>query len=259
MTIKTVPPQLLSVVNVVHDILRVVYFPHMKYTWKHVEPEHAKIVLEFPDSSSLLNTAVVTSTHSYELVNLPFGNALWNTWMDNTLMPFSTIYNYVNKAIKFCTVNPRVLINLDNGVTPFIVSDKWTLLSGDHVEQTYSIFVKLVQNDQLALRVYIGGHELEIMPTDRSVTVTVNNKVVDKYDKGVMVPDNSESFAIRLVEANKRIVIESRMVPIQIYYLTDILTILVGTELQGQLTGLCAHMDGTYKVEIPKIYSVSHL
>lgn len=77
----------------------------MKYTWKHVEPKHAKIVLEFPESSSLLNTAVVTSTHSYELVNLPFGNALWNTWMDNTLMPFSTIYDYVNKAISkffFC-------------------------------------------------------------------------------------------------------------------------------------------------------------
>lgn len=63
----------------------------------------------------------------------------------------------------------------------------------------YSIFVKSVQNNVLALKVYVGEHELEIMPVDGDMTVTIDNEVIDKtnIEKGVMIPKNSDSYVIR--------------------------------------------------------------
>lgn len=205
------------------DVLRVVFYPHMKYSWTHVEPKTAKIVYEFPYLTHDLNTAVITPTHSYELVQLPFGHPVWNMWMDNTHYAFKHLYQYINEqSSKFfslqrcplmlrklaksistlftevCTVYLRVLQTLDNGTIPFVVPDKWTLISGDHVYQEFSVFVKLVQNNALALKVYVGEHELEIMPVSSGVVVSVDNKVVDNYGKGVMVPENqSDSYAIK--------------------------------------------------------------
>ena len=54
-------------------------------------------------------------------------------------------------------------------------------MSGDHIHHTYSIFVKLVQNKKLALRVYIGEHEMEIMPLEAKVSVKIDNKIIDDY------------------------------------------------------------------------------
>lgn len=86
------------------DILHAGYFSHMKYTWNRVEPGNAKIVLEFPYSTSLLNTAVATPTYSYELVHLPFGDPLWNPWMDNAQFSFLMLHNYVKGGLSklFC-------------------------------------------------------------------------------------------------------------------------------------------------------------
>lgn len=167
----------------------------------------------------------------------------------------------------------------------------------------YSIFVKSVQDNVLALKVYVGEHELEIMPVNGGMTVTIDNEVIDKtnIEKGVMIPKNSDSYVIRwipsvlifqqiliylnfnltrwflqnntvleynynirafsdrLTKGYEIVTIESQLLPFQIYYLPDSVTIFMGTSLQGQVTGMCGHMDSTHETKIPQIYSVSHL
>lgn len=82
---------------------------------------------------------------------------------------------------------------------PFVMSDKWTLISSDHVDQTYAVFVKSVQKrNKLAVKMYVGDHEIEIIPNEYNAAVTVDGKVVDQYQKGVVVPkDEPKSYALK--------------------------------------------------------------
>lgn len=99
---------------------------------------------------------------------------------------------------EICTIYPQSLVTLDEGVIPFVTLDKWTLVSGDHIDRTYAIFVKSVQNTKLAVKMYIGDHEMEIIPNDVNVHVSVDGKVVNQHERGVMVPkDEPHSFAFR--------------------------------------------------------------
>ncbi|CAL7950642.1 unnamed protein product [Xylocopa violacea] len=260
MALRKVPLSLVSCANIVQDVVRGLSYPHVTYSWNHVEPGNVKILAEFPYLTNVLNTEVVTPTYTYDLVQLPFGDPLWNVWMDNTHYDVTMLHNYVNRYSKSCSVYPRVLLTFDNGTMPFIVPDKWTLVSGDHIDQTYSVFVKLVQTNKLAMKVIVGEHELEITPADLGMTVTVDNNVVPNYEKGVMVPEGEQnSYAMKLTKAYEHLAIDSALVPVHIYYIPQSVIIRLETQHQGQVTGLCGCMDGTHKVEIPKIYTASHL
>ncbi|XP_076757281.1 larval-specific very high density lipoprotein [Xylocopa sonorina] len=260
MALRKVPLQLVSCANILQDVVRSLSHPHVTYSWDHVETGNVKAVVEFPYHTNVLNTEITTPTYTYDLVELPFGDPLWNVWMDNTHYDVTKLYNYVNKRTMPCSIYPRVLLTLDNGTMPFIVPDKWTLMTGDHIDQTYSVFVKSVQTDKLAMKVIVGEHELEVKPLDSEVTVIVNNKVIPDYKKGIMVPEGDQnSYAIKVTKAYEHLVVESTMVPVHIYYVPHTVTVDLKTELQGQVTGLCGCMDGTHKVEIPKIYTVSHV
>ncbi|XP_017887185.1 uncharacterized protein LOC108629205 [Ceratina calcarata] len=259
MALRKVPPQVVSTANIMQDLLGAVSYPYVTYTSEHVEPGSARIILEYPLLTSVLDATVMTPTHSYELVHLPVGDPLWHVMLSNTHFGVSKLYKYFNGNFMHCSIYPRVLFTLDNGTLPFIIPDKWTLISGDYVDQTYSVFVKSVQNDKLALKVNIDGVELDVIPGDSGITVTVNNKPVDNYEKGVMVPENEpESYAIKLTKAYNNIAIESQMVPMHIYYVPKSVSVILDTVLQGQVAGVCGHMDGTHKETIPKIYTVSH-
>lgn len=90
------------------------------------------------------------------------------------------------------------MITTDNGVIQFPVSNEWTLVSGDHIDQTYAVFVKSVQGDKLAMKIYIADHEMEVMPNESGAVVTVDGKVMDQHEKGVVVPkDELETYAIK--------------------------------------------------------------
>lgn len=87
---------------------------------------------------------------------------------------------------------------MDEGVIPFVMSDKWTLVSGDYIDSTYAVFVKSVQNTKLAMKIYVADHEMEIMPNDSNTLVSVDGKIVNQHEKGVIVPkDEPHSYAFK--------------------------------------------------------------
>lgn len=96
-----------------------------------------------------------------------------------------------------CTVYPKVMVTFDNGIMPFVLPDKWTLVSGDHIDQTYAVFVKSVQNDKLAMKVYVAGHEMDVMPNDAGVVISVDGNMIDQH-KGIVIPqDDLKSYAMK--------------------------------------------------------------
>lgn len=89
------------------------------------------------------------------------------------------------------------MVTLDEDVIPF-VSNTWTLVSGDYVDQTYAVFVKPVQSNTLAIKMYVADHEMMIVPDEYRAVVTVDGNVVEQHEKGVVVPkDEPNSYAIR--------------------------------------------------------------
>lgn len=78
------------------------------------------------------------------------------------------------------------------------MSDKWTLVSGDYVDHTYAVFVKSVQGNKLAVKMYIADHDMKIVPDEYRAVVTVDGNVVEQHEKGVVVPkDEPKSYAIK--------------------------------------------------------------
>ncbi|KOC66503.1 Vitellogenin [Habropoda laboriosa] len=260
MTMRRVPPLVVSTVNIMQDVLRGLSFPYVHYSLNHADSGNMNMVMEYPYLTDVLDATVITPTYSYELVNLPFGHNIWNILMDNSHYSVTDLYKFVNGYTKACTIYPQVVLTFDNGTIPYVVPDKWTLISGDHVDHTYSVFVKLVQNNKLAMKFFVGPHEMTVMPGDTGEMVSVNNNVIENHRKGVMVPENTpDSYAIRLTRAYSHLMIDSKVVPVQVYCAPNSVSVLLETVLQGQVTGMCGHMDGTHESVLPKIYSVLHL
>uniref|UniRef100_A0A348G627 Very high density protein 1 n=1 Tax=Odontomachus monticola TaxID=613454 RepID=A0A348G627_ODOMO len=271
---KKIPVSVYSQLSMFDDHFRATHLPHVRYLSERAEGGNAKIVIEFPSDLKYINATVITPVNGYEYIEIPVHQHLfegmimgkptphwgWHATMDNTHFPISALSKVTQGLTKICTVYPQVLITLDNGVIPFMVPDQWTLVSGDHVDQTYAIFAKAVQGNMIAVKVYIAGHEMEIMPTGSNHVVTVDGNVIVQHEKGVIVPEDEPKFyAFKLAMHNEHLVIHSQRVPVMVLWAPNSVSVMVETVLQGHVTGVCGHMDDMHKERLPKIYSVEHL
>ncbi|XP_011644827.2 uncharacterized protein LOC105431979 [Pogonomyrmex barbatus] len=274
-TYKKMPVQVLSHLARIEDHIRASQLPHVKYITDRTENGNVKIMIEFSSNLSHVNATVVTPVSGYEYVQVPLkqqhllkGMAMsepvsqpeWHFGMDNTRFSLASLHKITQGQSKICTVYPQVLITLDEGVIPLNILDKWTLVSGDHIDRTYAIFVKSVQVNKLAVKMYIAGHEVEIIPNELNAAVTVDGNVIDKYEKGIVIPkDEPNSYAFKLTQNNEHLVIQSQRVPVMVMWTSSSVTLMLDTTLQGHVTGVCGHMDGIHKEKLPKVYTVANL
>lgn len=103
--------------------------------------------------------------------------------------------------VEICTIHSRILATYDRTMTPFVVPEEWTLLTGDTCQQMFSVFVKSINGNRLAMKIYFGKHVMEIVPRNivpAAVVVTVNGKVIDNHKSGVLVPEKDiDSYDMR--------------------------------------------------------------
>ncbi|XP_025152987.1 uncharacterized protein LOC105191299 isoform X2 [Harpegnathos saltator] len=273
---KKLPVGIYSYLAMIDDHFRATHLSHVQYLTERVESGNAKIVIEFPSDMNYINATVITPVNGYEYIQIPLhpqhealfegvlmekpAHSGWHYVTDNTHFSAPVLNKVTQELIKICTVYPQVLITLDNGLIPFTVPDQWTLVSGDHVDQTYAVFIKNVQPNTIAVKVYVAGHEIEIIPSSPSHIVTVDGNMIDQYEKGVMVPeDESKSYAFKLTVHNEHLVVQSQRVPVMVLWTPNSVSVMVETVLQGHVTGVCGHMDDTHKERMPKIYTGTHL
>ncbi|XP_014484680.1 PREDICTED: uncharacterized protein LOC106749573 [Dinoponera quadriceps] len=270
---KKLPVYLYTHLARIDDYIRAMYLSHVKYLTERVESGNAKFMIELPSDLKHINVTVITPVKGYEYLEIPTHQRLfegmvmgkttphsgWHTVMDNTHFSTGVLDKITQGNSKICTVYPQVLITLDSGVIPFTVPEQWTLVSGDHVDQTYAIFAKAVQGNMIAVKIYIAGHEMEITPTGPNHIVTVDGNVIDQHEKGVMVPeDEPKSYAFKVTMHNEHLVVQSQCVPVMVLWTPNSVSVMVETVLQGRVTGVCGHMDDTHKERMPKIYT-AHL
>ncbi|XP_003704320.3 larval-specific very high density lipoprotein [Megachile rotundata] len=227
-----------------------------------IDSRSMNVKLEYPILSSALDLVVVTPKNEHHLVQLPWGHPVWNMWMDNTHFALPSLYKFVNSYTKLCTMYPRVMMTFDNGTIPFVVPEEWTLLVGDHVDHSFAIHAKLVKNSKIDVKIFVGEHEMEIANTDSGVVVTVDKKVVNNHEKGVMVPENQpDSYAMKLTKNYKHLILQSQQIPMIVFHTPNSIAVVLDTEFQGQLSGMCGHMDGSYHSHavLPQVHTASHL
>ncbi|XP_018358999.1 PREDICTED: uncharacterized protein LOC108758502 [Trachymyrmex cornetzi] len=273
-TYKKVPVQILSYLAMIEDYIRASHLSYVRYLVDRVESGNAKIMIEYSSDLSHVNTTIVTPVNGYEYVQVPLQQHLfegmvvdrpvshpqWHSLMDNTRFSVGVVHKLMQGQTKICTVYPQALVTLDEGVIPFVVFDKWTLVSADHIDWTYAVFVKSVQGTKLAIKMYVADHEMEIVPNEFNTVVTVDGNVINQHEKGVVIPkDEPKSYALKLTENYGHLVIQSQRVPILMMWTPDSVSVILDTTLQGHVTGVCGHMDGTHKEKLPKIYTVMNL
>ncbi|XP_072766849.1 larval-specific very high density lipoprotein [Anoplolepis gracilipes] len=272
---KKVPVSVLSHFAQIEDFIRASLWPHVKYITDRTESGNAKVVIEFLSDVNHINATVVTPVSGYEYVQVPLHQQMplfegmtmgepmsqpWHFVMDNTRFSIAALHKMTQGQSKICTVYPKTLITLDEGVFPVVTSDKWTLVSGDYIDQTFAVFVKSMQDNTLAMKMYVGDHELKIVSDENNAVVTVDGNMVEQYKKGVVVPkDEPKSYAIKLTENNEHLVVQSQRVPMMMMWTPNSVTLMLDTVLQGRVTGMCGHMDNTHKEKLPKIYTLAHL
>jgi len=59
-------------------------------------------------------------------------------------------------------------------------------------------------------------------------------------------------FSCRLTENIGHLVVQSHRVPVMMMWTPSSVTMMLDTSLQGHITGVCGHMDGTHKKKLPK-------
>lgn len=69
-------------------------------------------------------------------------------------------------------------------------NDKWTLMTGNAEEEEFGIFVKRLQTKRLAVKAVVGKHEMQIIPRDSNVVVTVNGTEVMNPAEGFVTPED---------------------------------------------------------------------
>ncbi|XP_015589014.1 uncharacterized protein LOC107264834 [Cephus cinctus] len=258
-TYKKVPQSMHVVANTIEHALNSYWLSNTRYTSTHIESGNVKITAVFPMHSNEVDVSVITPTHSYENNLSGWGDRLWTIGMDNTRFSNILLLDYVKGVIKLCSVHPEILITADNGTFPYLVPEEWVLVSGNYVLKTYAIFVKAVEGKKLALKMIVADHELEIHPGSPKMVVQVDGNIVENYEDGILVPaDAPTSYAMRINWENNRLIIKS-LQDMTVDYAVNSVSLLLPNVLQGQITGLCGHLDNTHKEKLPKTYELHNV
>lgn len=53
--------------------------------------------------------------------------------------------------------------------------------------------------------------------------------------------------------------VQSDRVPVMMLWTPDSVVLILDTAMQGHVTGVCGHMDGTHKEKLPKVYTAVNL
>ncbi|XP_031836004.1 larval-specific very high density lipoprotein [Nomia melanderi] len=235
---KKLPSRIEANWHTIEDFIRGISSHHVDFD-KEVSPVNVTRI----HLNLLVSPVVNRYHHTHELWQLPYGNSIWNSLMDNVQFSWKTLRNYLNDNLKLCTVHPKVTLTFDNKTELHEVSQNWehVATSWHRIEYVYVILTRSVSKNRISLMFAVGEHFIKIEPMEDKVVVEVDNHRIEKPENGVMVPDDHTSFAIKLARNYKHWIIQSTTVPITILYTPNSLTVAM-TDIKGQVSGLCGEM-----------------
>lgn len=163
--------------------------------------------------------------HAHELWQLPYGNSIWNSLMDNVYFSSLTLRNYLNNNLskflftwqqfikenlitivflsttitELCTVYPQLTLTFDNTTELHHVSQYWehVATSWYRSQNNFVILTRSVSINRIAVVFAVGQHYIEIEPTEDGLVVEVDNNKIEKPENGFIVPDDHTPYIIK--------------------------------------------------------------
>jgi len=209
------------------------------------QPE-LKLDIKFKKKDKLVDVKLKTdkgvSEFSDQPVNIPvFGGPLTNLRQDSF-----GLFLVTNNIVDWCLLTSADMRMLDNTTIPFQVGSCWTLISSHcGPVPTYAVFVKKAGAMPLQLKVYMGGHVVEMTPTSKTaMSVKVNGAAFNVAD-GQSKPFKSGSSDIFKISnwAGTYFLMSDRSVVVNFdgYFAQVIPNMLT----KGQHCGACGNYDGS--------------
>ncbi|OXU26249.1 hypothetical protein TSAR_006988 [Trichomalopsis sarcophagae] len=225
---KGIPMMLLLVTNSILE--------KVKNDWPGIN-----IKLVSPISRALVDT--MTYEIDYPITQRSLHNfSFFETPTDNVFYSKTFIHKFMNDSIKVTNVFPKMILFDKNKVISNANLTSWKRIYADKVSSSYSIHVKLVDEDKLSVRFDFKSHELIVEPkkpfstnTEGSLndpapalSVYFDKKSLDLNERMFLTSEGGsyEDHVFRLLKVDNYIMIEPNNMQISVYYSVNSVTIL---------------------------------
>jgi len=157
--------------------------------------------------------------------------------------------------VGLCDIAPNAVQTFDNVTIDYDLPTCWTLASADcSPAPRYAVFVKRSGKDlPLAAKIYVGGHSVELNPTDSgAVEVKANDKVVKvEAGKPFVLADKDQVIQFMTVaKVGVRYFVQSPQLKLTFRYTGDDVTAIIPATHRSQNCGLCGDYNGQYTREL---------
>lgn len=153
-----------------------------------------------------------------------------------------------------CDVAPKAVVTFDNVTLSYDLPSCYTLISADcSPSPRYAVFAKKsTQSLPLAVKIYIGGHTLELNPTASGVEVKANDKVVRvESNKPYVLSDKDNVIQYLVVsKIGARYFVQAPVLMLTFRYTGDDITNMIPATHRSQHCGLCGDYNGQFSREL---------
>lgn len=157
--------------------------------------------------------------------------------------------------IGVCGVAPNSAVTFDNVTLNYEMPSCYTLISADcSASPRYAVFAKKSgQMLPIAVKIYIGGHTVELNPVSSgAIEIKVNDKAV-KLDAGKIHTVADKSGIIHFVEVEKvntKYFVRAPLLKLTFRYTGDDIVSMVPATHRAQHCGLCGDYNGQFSREL---------
>lgn len=153
-----------------------------------------------------------------------------------------------------CNVAPNAAVTLDNVTLSYELPTCYTLISADcSPSPRYAVFAKKTsQSLPLAVKIYVGGHSVELVPSGGSIEIKANEKVV-KVEAGKPFELNDKDNIVKFLTVAKhgsRYIISSPALMLSFYYTGDEILAMIPATHRAQHCGMCGDYNGQNSREL---------
>jgi hypothetical protein len=173
----------------------------------------------------------------------------------NARLPMSQMFAIKAGFVGICDVAPKAVVTFDNVTMNADLPTCYTLISADcSPTPRYAVFAKKTTGPSLplAVKIYAGGHTLELNPVASGVEVKANDKVVKvENNKPYVLADKDNVIQYIVVsKIGARYFVQVPVLKLTFRYTGDDITSMIPATHRAQHCGLCGDYNGQFSREL---------
>ena len=246
---ENISPEIMSIIDRLETIAKAALLPYWNVQAPQhgavKKPGHIELKVEFGDDDVDLHVHTDLSHNHYTEVDiLKDAENLFRAGR----LEYDQLAALNSGWIGICDAAPKAVMTFDSVTIPYELPNCYTLISADcSISPIFAVLArKSGETLPLAVKIYIGGHSVELVPIGSEVIETkVNDKIVTlKQGK------NDVNFVeVEKVTSNKYFV-RAPFLELSFCYTGDNIISFVPASYRAQHCGLCGNYNGQYSREL---------